>query len=444
MNICDKYDVVIVGAGVSGAALLYILSKYTNVKRIAILDRYESIASLNSNSKSNSQTLHFGDIETNYTLEKASKVKEAAEMVKTYLGKSDREGEIYKKYNKMALAVGEREVKDLRKRYEEFKNLFPNIKLLKRDEIAKIEPSIVKGRKRDEQIIALNSEDGYTVDYGALAKSFIEKAKNNLESIDVYLNTPLEKIEKENGEKYKIITNNKIFYTKTAAITSGAESLLIAKSLGYGKDFSLLSVAGNFYFTDKLLNGKVYTCQMPKLPFAAIHGDPEVHNSNITRFGPTANPIFLLERHNYKTFFKYIKSFGLNYRSFSSLINLMSDWIISSYIIKNSFFLIPFLGKRLFIKHVRKIVPEVKLKDLKKARGIGGLRPQVMNLKEKHLDHGEAKIYGDNIIFNITPSPGASTCLKNAEIDAKKIVNFLGEGYIFNQEEFSDDFKNNF
>ena len=53
---------------------------------------------------------------------------------------------------------------------------------------------------------------------------------------------------------------------------------MIAKSLGYGKNLSFLSMAGSFYTAPKVLNGKVYTIQVPKLPFAAIHGDPEVHS----------------------------------------------------------------------------------------------------------------------------------------------------------------------
>ena len=65
------FDVVIVGGGISGCALTYLLSKYTDVKSIAVLEKYGSLAPLNSNARANSQTLHCGDIETNYKLEKA-------------------------------------------------------------------------------------------------------------------------------------------------------------------------------------------------------------------------------------------------------------------------------------------------------------------------------------------------------------------------------------
>ena len=52
---------------------------------------------------------------------------------------------------------------------------------------------------------------------------------------------------------------------------------------------------------------------------------------------------------------------------------------------------------------------------------------------------GEAKIIGDRIIFNITPSPGASTCLQNALEDTARLIDFLGEGYQFNRQQFIDD-----
>jgi len=77
-----EYDVIIVGGGVSGTALLYTLSKFTSVKRIALLEKHLSLGSVNSAATQNSQTLHFGDIETNYTLEKSIKVKKSSDMLK--------------------------------------------------------------------------------------------------------------------------------------------------------------------------------------------------------------------------------------------------------------------------------------------------------------------------------------------------------------------------
>ena len=97
----------------------------------------------------------------------------------------------------------------------------------------------------------------------------------------------------------------------------------------------------------------------------------------------------------------------------------------------------PIIGKILFIKEVRKIVPSMKLRDLKFARGYGGTRPQIIDITKKKLEFGEAKIKGDNIIFNVTPSPGASTCLKNAKDDAEIITKTLHKH--FDNKKFEED-----
>jgi malate dehydrogenase (quinone) len=93
----------------------------------------------------------------------------------------------------------------------------------------------------------------------------------------------------------------------------------------------------------------------------------------------------------------------------------------------------------LFIREIRKIVPTITVSELKFAKGIGGTRPQIVNNTTRKLEMGEAKLTGDNIIFNITPSPGASTCLGNAYADVQKIVEFLGDKYTFSKEAFEKD-----
>jgi malate dehydrogenase (quinone) len=438
----ENYDVVIIGGGVSGTALLYVLSNYTNIKRIALFEKYDNVAQVNSNTQNNSQTLHFGDIETNYTFEKAAKVKRAADMVKNYVERYDENGRTFSKYHKMVLAVGNEQVEKLEKRYEEFKELFPELRKIYRDEIAKIEPNVVEGRDKDEKIMALFSENGYTMDFQKLSESFLDKSVDKNGEVDVFLGNKVSKIEKDN-DRFKIYVDDKVVGAKFVAVCAGAHSLLFAKSLGYGTEYALLSVAGSFYLAPKSLNGKVYTTQIKKLPFAAIHGDPEVHDRSVTRFGPTAKALLMLERHKYSTVWDYFRTAGLSVSSFIALGKILSDWVVFKYLLKNFMYDIPIIGKRLFIKEVRKIVPNVKLSDLEFAKGYGGVRPQIVDITNKKLNLGEAKILGDNILFNITPSPGASTCLRNAEEDTEKIVGYLGEGYWFDKEGFEGDLENN-
>jgi malate dehydrogenase (quinone) len=436
-----EYEVLIVGGGVVGTALLYTLSQYTNIRNIGLIEKYADFGLVNSASYNNSQTLHFGDIETNYSIDKARNVKQMADMVMNYLEneKNSCSGkELFSKYSKMVLAVGASQVQELKKRYPAFRELFPKLKMIEKDEIGKIEPRVLEGRDAKQEILALATEDGYTVDFKKLCHSFVDNALRKNPSLDIHLDTKLLKISK-NEEYYTILTDKGEFRSKVVVIAAGGHSLMIAKSLGYGKNLALLSMAGSFYTAPKVLNGKVYTIQVPKLPFAAIHGDPEVHSEQITRFGPTAKPIFQLERHNMSTFSEYWKTFGFGLRPILSLLNIISDRTLFSYIFINFLYDLPFIGKRLFIREVRKIVPSLKLSELRYAKGIGGTRPQIVNNTTRKLEMGEAKLSGDKIIFNITPSPGASTCLGNAYSDTSRIIEFLDNEYKFDKAAFEKD-----
>jgi len=436
-----KHDVIIIGGGVSGTALLYSLCKYTNVKSIGLIEKYSDFGLVNSSPRMNSQTLHFGDIETNYTLEKAKKVKLYADMVMNYLeNEKALKGDqgIFLKVPKMVLAVGRDQVKTLSDRYPSFGQLFPKLKMIGRAEIGKIEPRILEGRDPEQELLALVTEDGYTVDFRKLSHSFADNARALNPGMTVYLSTKVEKIVRNNNN-YIIKTDKGEFEAGAVVVAAGSHSLLFAKSLGYGKTYSILSMSGSFYTGPKVLNGKVYTMQVPKLPFAAVHGDPEVHNENITRFGPTAKPIFFLERYNYSTFWEYWKTFGFSIKPILSIIKISSDRVIFNYLLKNVVYDFPWIGKRSFMKEIRKIVPGVKPGEIKFARKVGGTRPQIINNDTKKLELGEAKILGENIIFNITPSPGASTCLGNAFEDSIKLMEFLSGKFTFDKVQFEKD-----
>jgi malate dehydrogenase (quinone) len=436
-----KHDVIIIGGGVSGTALLYTLCRYTNVSNIGLIEKYCDLGLVNSSADMNSQTLHFGDIETNYTIEKARKVKRSADMVMNYLETekaSKGDEKIFIKVPKMVLAVGKEQVATLRERYKPFGELFPKLRMIEKDEIGRVEPRILEGRDPSQELLALITEDGYTVDFGKLSHSFVNNAKSLNPDAAIYLCTTVQKI-KRDGDVFRVTTNKGDFEASAVVVAAGSYSLIMAKSMGYGKDYSILSMAGSFYTGPKVLNGKVYTMQVAKLPFAAVHGDPEVHDENITRFGPTAKPIFFLERYNNSTFIDYWRTFGFSLRPIRSILKISSDKVIFNYLLKNVVYDFPWIGKRSFMKEIRKIVPNAKLEEIQYARKVGGTRPQIINNITGKLELGEAKLVGDRIIFNITPSPGASTCLGNAFEDTSKVMEFLGNRFSFNKEQFEKD-----
>ncbi|WP_226011495.1 FAD-dependent oxidoreductase [Halomicrobium salinisoli] len=439
----NEYDLVIVGGGISGASLLYTVAKFTDVESVALVEKEEEIAAINSHHTNNSQTLHFGDIETNYTLEKAEEVKEGAEMLAGYLEDVDPDREMHSKRSKMVLAVGEEEVAELEERYHEngFGDLFPKLEPIGREEIAEIEPKVVEGRDPGVEMMALQTPDGYVLDYGTISQSFVEAATEE-DGVEVYTGTEAHSI-RETPEGFTFDTDAGLFESDAAVVAAGSHSLQIAKEMGYGEDLSLLPVAGSFFLADDYLNGKVYTLQMKKLPFAAVHGDADVHDGSITRFGPTAKVVPTLERGRFNTISDFTDVFGFNLDSFLSYANILADRILLPYVVRNLVYDIPEIGKRAFLPNVQKVVPTADVDDISRAKGYGGVRPQIVDTSEKSLDMGEAKLTGDGVIFNITPSPGASTCLKNAMRDTHEIVEYL-EDYEFDEEAFREATIDNF
>lgn len=424
----NYYNVIIVGGGISGTALLYTLAKYTDIGDIALFEKYDDFATLNSSAKGNSQTLHCGDIETNYTLDKAKITNRTATMVENYGKLYGYDNKYMFQIPKMALGVGDKEVKFIKDRYKEFKKEFPYMELWDKKQLAKIEPALLKGRKKSEDIVAMGTTKRWSaVDFGEIAKSFVRNAKKENSNIDIHLSKEVENIKKK-GDKFRVMVEGKAYYCDYVVVNAGAHSLLLAHKMGHGKDFSCLPVGGSFYYSKiESLKSKVYTIQNPKLPFAAIHGDPDIVHDNVVRFGPTAIVLPKLERYHHSHFLDFIETLAPSPEVLEVFYDLMHDSDIREYAIKNFLYEVPGVRRKLFAKEVQKIVPSMTKDDIEFADGVGGLRPQVIDKKTKKLFLGEAKITtGDGIVFNMTPSPGATSCLGNAQEDAKLICEFLG------------------
>jgi len=439
------YDVLVIGGGISGAALFYELAHYTDIKTIGLLEKYDRLSKLNSAGTSNSQTIHFGDIETNYTLEKARKVKETANMVVKYCLKYGHDNDFMFAHQKMAIGVGDEEVAYIKKRFEEFKELYPYLELFDKAKLAQIEPTLIydaSGNERPEDVVGMGVEGGEysTVDFGKMSESLVKEAqKAEGKTTDVYFNSQVLSIKKL-GDIHVVMTKDNTFTADFVVVNAGAHSLFLAHEMGYGLEYACLPVAGSFYMSrKKILKGKVYMVQHPKLPFAALHGDPDILAGENTRFGPTALVLPKLERYVNGTYLDFFKTLQLDMNVAKVFFDLLKDSDIRNYIFRNFLFEIPKYGKELFIKDARKIVPSLALEDIEYAKGFGGVRPQVINKKEQKLMLGEASVNpGTGIVFNMTPSPGATSCLGNARRDVRLVCEYLGR--TFDEAQFSKDF----
>ncbi|HIQ46342.1 MAG TPA: FAD-dependent oxidoreductase [Sulfurovum sp.] len=443
----NHYDVLIVGGGISGTALFYELAKYTNVQSLCLLEKYEALATLNTKATSNSQTIHIGDIETNYTLEKAKVTKRTAKMVEKFCLQYGLQDKIMFKHQKMALGVGEKEVHFIENRYHEFKELFPYLELWDVDKLKEEEPKVVYTDKaqtqvRPEPIIAIGTNTQYTtVDYGAMSEALVKEAKENQKiTTDIFYNTQVSDIVQKEDKTFGLSCKNGETYTADfVVVNAGAHSLFLAHRMGYGKHMGCLPMAGSFYMTEgHFLNGKVYMVQNNKLPFAALHGDPDILADEKTRFGPTALMLPKLERYKSGTYLDFFKTLNFDLHIVKIFWDLLKDSDIRNYVFRNFLFEVPLINKGLFVKDAQKIVPSLSVDDIHYAQGFGGVRPQVLDKEKEKLMLGEASINpGNGIIFNMTPSPGATSCLGNAERDLKVITDYLD--LTFDETQFLND-----
>ncbi len=426
MLINKLFDTAVVGGGVAGTSLLFTLAQYTNLKNLILFEKYDEVSELNSNPKANSQTLHVGDIESNYTYEKATTVKKNSSMVSNYIQNFDEVDKSGFRGDKMLLAVGEDEILQLKKRYEEFKVLYPYLELWDEEFLKEFEPKLLEGRS--EPVLAMGARGQITtVNYKVLSESFVQKALDTNKNVQMRYNEEVTKIESDLDGYYKITTDTTTFRAKSVVVNAGAYSLLFAQSMGYGSEYAILPIGGSFFFTkEKLLNSKVYTMQNPKLPFAAIHADPDVTQNWNTRFGPTAFALPKLERYHTLHLKDLMSALNIDEDVTKVYMSLIKDKTIRRYILRNILEEMPMIGKKIFVKDARKVIPSLSEQDLTFAKGYGGMRPQVIDKKNQKLLLGEAKIEEGGLIFNMTPSPGATSSLAIALNDTLSICKTLG------------------
>lgn len=461
-------DITIIWWWVTWSSLAYTLTAFTDVTKVVQLEKEWSLGAVNSKSTHNSQTLHEWNIESNYNRAKAEKVSAKANILKKYCEKELWiDSGVYAKHHKMLIAVGNEEKAVLEKRFYELHDIFPTDRLLHDEEIAEYEPKVIEWRKVGESVTAHFSPDWYTIDFGKLSASFVKKAQQAKKDVlDVLTWACVDTIDyKEDGYYYVTLKDSKTIKSKALVVAAWWHTPLLLKEFhkkhpqidfqywdGSSQlsvdDFSILSVAWSFFNShEKILNGKVYTMQDSDLPFAAVHWDPEVHNSNITRLGPTAIWIPKLERYKKGWMSEYFKVFEVSNKAISALWSVLSknDWKTFKYLTKNMMYELPFFGKRLFTKEARKIIPTLKSSDIDKARGYGWTRPQILNTTKtdkKWLDFGEAKFttFDKSALFMITPSPWATTCLGNAYNDVQAILQSFDGKYTFNKQAFEEAF----
>lgn len=269
-------DVVVIGAGIMGAAVSRELSKYN--LNVVVLDKEHDVS--NGTTKANSAIIHAGYDAKEGTLMAKYNVA-GSEMFEDLCKEIDAP---YKRTGSYVLAFSEEERKHVEQLYARgVANGVRELEVLEKDEILRREPNISQ-----KVVAALYAGTAAVIGPWEVAIKLLENAAEN--GVKIETDAEVTNIEKtENG--YKVtLKDGRVYETKTVINAAGVYADVINNMVS-SKTFKIHPRKGEYFLLDKvqgnLTNSVIFQCpnEMGKgiLVAQTIHGNLIV--------GPTAEDI---------------------------------------------------------------------------------------------------------------------------------------------------------
>ena len=201
-----KYDVIIIGAGVTGTAVARELSHYQT--DICVLEREEDVCC--GTSKANSAIIHAGYDAEPGTLKAKLNVK-GNQMIEELAKDLDFP---FRRNGSLVLCLDEKDYPDLQKLYEKGKtNGVKNLRILNREEVLEMEPNV-----SDRVFAALYAPTGGIVCPFHMTIAFAENASAN--GVEFRFNTEVKKISRKD-ESWEIETTQGLFEARCIINAAG-------------------------------------------------------------------------------------------------------------------------------------------------------------------------------------------------------------------------------
>ncbi|WP_026504552.1 NAD(P)/FAD-dependent oxidoreductase [Butyrivibrio sp. NC3005] len=266
------YDVVIIGAGVSGCAIARELSKYK--LNICVLEKEEDVCC--GTSKANSAIIHAG-----FDAKPGSLMAKLNVLGNEMMDDLSEDLDIpFKRNGSMVVCINKVGLKGLQELYERgIANKVKKLKLLSRDEALKLEPNL-----SDNVEGALLAPTGGIVCPFILNIAMAENAYEN--EVSFYFNTKVLKISKCE-DFYQIITNNGDYRAKYIVNAAGVYADVFHNMVSENK-IHITPRRGDYCLLDKEMGHHVtHTIfQLPTKYGKGVLVSPTVHGNLIV--GPTA------------------------------------------------------------------------------------------------------------------------------------------------------------
>ena len=395
----QKYNYLIIGAGIVGlATALSLMEKNPNTK-IIVLEKESEIGKHQTGN--NSGVIHSGIYYKPGSL-KAENCRKGNKLLLDFCNKNNIE---YNICGKIIIATNPQEETELSKIFERGKqNKIEGIKILEKEEIKNYEPyaagskavfvpstGIIDFKKVLQKYRELIEQKGGTIVFNSFPKKIIGKS-----------------------DTIEVVTNDKTFVAEKVISCAGLQSDRVARLTEKDLPLRIIPFRGEYYKlkNDKtnLVNGLIYPVPDPAFPFLGVHFTKKIDGS--VEAGPNAVLSFKREGYSKTSFDLFDTWETFTWKGFRKIA--VKYWKTGFGEFYRSF------SKKAFVKALQKLLPDITEKDL--VPGGAGIRAQACSSEGELID--DFSLIKSNRILHVcnAPSPAATASLAIGEQIANEII----------------------
>ncbi len=387
------YDFAVIGAGAVGLSTAYKLMKNFPDAKILVLEKEKEVAAHQTGH--NSGVIHSG-LYYKPGSKKAQNCFNGREQLVQFAKEHHIKHDVC---GKIVAAACEDELPRLKKIYQTgLQNGLIAIKMLDNKETQAIEPFC-------KAIQAIWVPYTGIIDFPSVCRKLAELLQHHNHTL--LFNHTLIKIQKNSDHTYSLLTNHNTFKTKFMIACAGLHSDRIAKLEGLPLKMQIVGFRGDYYELTQEAQHKVrnliYPVPNPQFPFLGVHFTRMALGG--IECGP--NAVFTFKREGYKkTDFNFQDTWeALTY--IGTLRFIAKHWRFGLAEYRRAF------SKSLFLKQLQRLLPDLKLNDLKPGRS--GVRAMALDVNGNMVDDFAYEVTPNSIHVLNAPSPAATACLAIAD-----------------------------
>lgn len=384
------YDVAIIGGGIVGAATFYKFQKAHPTLKIVLIEKEQQLA--DHQTGHNSGVIHSGLYYKPGSLKAENCKKGRLELVEF----AKAHGIDHDVCGKVVVATDEKELPFLEKIYQTgLENEIEGLRKITGEEVKEYEPHC-------EAIAGIHVPCTGIIDFRGATAKMVELALAEQKESKLVLGEEVIGTEKIDGGS-KVMTNKGSYKATNLVFCGGLQADRLAKKNGVKLREKVVGFRGDYYELTEQGKHKVknliYPVPNPDFPFLGVHftrmTDGEIE------CGP--NAVFTFKREGYKK-----TSFSL--RDTCDALMYIGTWRL---FFKNMRFGINeyrrAFSKRLFLKTLQRMVPSLKMEDIKPGRA--GVRALLLRTDGDTKDDFRIEYHENAIHVLNAPSPAATASL---------------------------------